>query len=126
MKRRKLLGPGLALLGAFLCLLAGCRWPDPASSDAASAEPVWFEDRTADSGIDFRHDAGPVGRYFMPQIMGSGAALLDFDNDGRFDLYLVHNGGPDSPSRNRLYRQREDGRFEDASAGSGLDVAGHG
>jgi hypothetical protein len=127
MKRWELFGPGLALLGAFLCLLIGCRRPDPSPpADASGSEPAWFEDITAESGIDFRHDAGPLGRYFMPQIMGSGAALLDFDNDGRFDLYLVQNGGPDSPSRNRLYRQREDGRFEDVSAGSGLDVAGHG
>ena len=31
----------------------------------------------------------------MPQIMGSGAALFDFDGDGRLDLYLLQNGGPD-------------------------------
>jgi hypothetical protein len=62
----------------------------------------------------------------MPQAIGSGAALLDFDNDGRFDLYFVQNGGPDSPARNRLYHQRSDGRFEDVSKGSGLDIAGYG
>jgi hypothetical protein len=61
----------------------------------------------------------------MPQVMGSGGALLDFDNDGRFDLYFVHNGGPKG-AKNRLYRQRPDGRFEDVSAGSGLDIAGFG
>jgi hypothetical protein len=62
----------------------------------------------------------------MPQAIGSGAALFDFDNDGRLDIYLIQNGGPGSRSTNRLYRQEADGRFTDVSAGSGLDVAGYG
>jgi hypothetical protein len=62
----------------------------------------------------------------MPQSTGSGGALLDFDNDGRLDLYLVHCVPPTSPSRNRLYQQQPDGTFRDVSAGSGLDVSGHG
>jgi hypothetical protein len=62
----------------------------------------------------------------LPQITGSGAALLDFDNDGRFDLYFVHNAGPESAARNRLFHQTTDGRFEDVSFGSGLDIAGYG
>jgi hypothetical protein len=59
-------------------------------------------------------------------MVGSGVALFDFDNDGRLDLYLVQNGGPDSHATNRLYRQTADGHFADVSKGSGLDVAGHG
>jgi hypothetical protein len=62
----------------------------------------------------------------MPQIMGSGAALLDYDNDGRLDVYLIQNGGPKSQSTNRLFHQEADGRFKDVSAGSGLDIAGYG
>jgi hypothetical protein len=126
MKRLGYLGPGLATLGAFLCVLASCRRPSPVAPGEPRAEPAWFEDVTAASGLDFRHEAGPVGRYSLPQVMGSGVALLDFDNDGRLDVYLVHNGGPDSPARNRLFRQRPDGTFQDVSAGSGLDVAGYG
>jgi hypothetical protein len=59
----------------------------------------------------------------MPEIVGSGAALFDFDGDGRLDIYLLQNGGPGSPARNRLFRQGADGRFTDVSAGSGLDIA---
>jgi hypothetical protein len=62
----------------------------------------------------------------MPRIMGSGGAFLDVDNDGRLDILLVTNAGPRSGSCNKLYRQKPDGSFADASAGSGLDVAGHG
>src|SRR5205807_5047890 len=50
----------------------------------------------------------------------------DFDNDGRLDLYLLQNSGPNSRATNRLFRQGPDGRFTDVSAGSGLDVAGYG
>jgi hypothetical protein len=83
-------------------------------------------DITAESGLNFVHDAGPTGSYFVPQIIGSGAALFDFDNDGRLDIYLIQNGGPKSGSTNRLFRQGADGRFTDVSAGSGLDIAGYG
>jgi hypothetical protein len=124
---RGLFAVSTGLLAALLGASLGCRRAGPEPADAPrSDDPVWFRDVTEEVGLDFRHEAGPVGKYFMPQIMGSGAALLDFDNDGLFDLYLIQNGGPDSPARNRLFRQRVDGRFEDVSAGSGLDVAGHG
>lgn len=126
---------GLGMLFALLGILAGCQKTDPVSS-AVPISPVspsteaggtpWFADITAESGLNFVHDPGPVGSYFMPQIVGSGAAVFDFDNDGRLDIYLVQNGGPNSASRNRLFRQGADGRFTDVSAGSGLDIAGYG
>src|SRR5262249_55909666 len=102
----------------------GCRNPDPSPPETVS-EPPWFEDVTEARGIDFVHDAGLVGgKYPMPQIVGSGCALCDLDGDGRLDVYLLNNGGPNGKP-NRLYRQKPDGTFEDVSAGSGLDVAGH-
>jgi enediyne biosynthesis protein E4 len=116
-------------LGVLLLVLGCHRGPttttgaDPADTPTG---PDWFEDVTAARGIDFRHDPGPIGKYEMPQIMGSGGALFDFDGDGRLDVYLVQNAGPQSPSKNRLYHQEADGRFRDVSAGSGLDVAGFG
>ncbi|HEV3146101.1 MAG TPA: CRTAC1 family protein [Gemmataceae bacterium] len=105
--------------------LLGCRRDVP-PAPAADAGPPWFEDVTEKAGLNFIHDAGPGGEYFLPEIMGSGAALFDCDNDGRLDIYLVQNGGPKSSARSRLFRQKEDGTFEDISAGSGLDVAGYG
>jgi hypothetical protein len=75
-------------------------------------------------GLDFTHDPGPDGTYFMPQCMGSGCALCDLDGDGRPDILLLQNAGPNSKSTNKLFRQKPDGTFEDVSAGSGLDFAG--
>src|SRR5439155_27270473 len=115
----------IGLLGLFL-VGSGCRPADLANSSEEREDPVWFVDITADVGLNFVHDAGPPGRYFMPQIMGSGAALFDFNNDGRLDIYLIQNGGPQSRSTNRLFRQEAGGRFTDVSAGSGLDIAGYG
>ncbi|HZV04846.1 MAG TPA: CRTAC1 family protein [Gemmataceae bacterium] len=86
--------------------------------------PAWFQDITEKSGLRFVHDAGPIGEYFMPQIMGSGVALFDFNNDNRLDIYLLQNGGPKG-AKNRLYQQMPDGTFRDVTEGSGLDIAGY-
>jgi len=86
--------------------------------------PPWFEDVTEAAGIDFVHDPGTTGTYFMPQHLGSGAALFDCDSDGRLDVYLLNNSGPEGQP-NRLYQQRADGTFKDVSKGSGLDIAGY-
>jgi hypothetical protein len=123
---RSLVGVGAGL--AVSCSLLGCQHPaeSPPDDDAGAAGPAWFEDVTEGVHLNFLHDPGPVGNYFFPQIAGSGAALFDFDGDGRLDIYLVQNGGPTSGARNRLFHQEPDGTFKDVSAGSGLDVAGWG
>jgi hypothetical protein len=124
---RHLVGGGVCLSLLVLGGLGlGCQRANP--SDGAPAEdssPPWFVDVTEELGLDFVHDAGPLGGYFMPQQVGSGAALFDFNNDGRLDIYLLQNGGPNSGSTNRLFMQLPNGHFEDVSAGSGLDIAGY-
>src|SRR5260370_42609007 len=117
--RRSAVVASALLLG--LVVAAGCRQPAsvPSTPPETPAEEPWFEDVTAKVGLDFVHDPGRIdGSYFLPQIIGSGAALFDCDNDGRLDIYLVQNGGPGG-ARHRLYRQRADHTFEDISAGSG-------
>ncbi len=123
------LGP-IEALGVLLAgLFTGCGEPAP-SGFVFSDEGSWFEDVTEEVGIDFDHDPGPLpgegDPHFMPQMAGSGGALLDFDGDGLLDIYLQHNGGPGSGATNRLYRQDPGCRFRDVSAGSGLDVDGYG
>jgi hypothetical protein len=115
---------------ALSVAIVACRQPAATSVAENDGGPAWFIDATAERGLDFVHEPGPVPApeepAFMPQIVGSGCALFDFDGDGRLDLYLVQNAGPKSKSTNRLYHQEPDGRFRDVSAGSGLDVAGYG
>jgi hypothetical protein len=113
----------LPLLLLLCC--CGCRKPTPTPLAGEPAEPPWFREITAESGVDFVHDAGPTGTFFLPQIVGSGAAVLDFDGDGLLDLYFLTNGGPQSRSTNRLFRQLPSGCFQDVSNGSGLDIPGH-
>src|SRR6266852_4625883 len=125
---RKLLCGLQASLGFLVALGAlgsACQKQTPDSPERDADTPPWFIDITQESGLDFVHDAGPTGSYFMPQVMGSGAALFDFDNDGRLDIYLLQNAGPNNTSTNRLYRQGADGHFTDVSKGSGLDIAGY-
>jgi len=52
-----------------------------------------FEDVSKQTGLDFWQFSGATGEMFLPEIMGSGAALIDYDNDGDLDLYLVQ-GAP--------------------------------
>jgi hypothetical protein len=102
----------------------GCQKAAPPPEREADRGPAWFEDATDRLGLDFVHDCGPTGTYFMPQIMASGAALI-LDKNDRLYLYLLANGGPDSKATNRLFRQRPDQTFEDVTAGSGLGIRGY-
>ncbi|HXD84991.1 MAG TPA: CRTAC1 family protein [Urbifossiella sp.] len=114
----------LRCLAALLCAgVLGCGGT-PADTATKPDGPPWFQDITDKSGIKFTHDAGPTGSYFMPQQVGSGAAFFDANGDGRLDIYLLQNGGPNGP-KNALYLQKEDHSFEDGSAGSGLDIPGY-
>jgi len=123
---------GAIILGTFIVAVViwseAWRRPNESKEPPPASGPRLFEDITKKVGLKFTHDAGPLprdGKYFMPQIMGSGAAVFDFDGDGLLDVLLLTNGGPNSSSTNRLFRQLPDGTFQDVGAGSGLDFAGY-
>jgi hypothetical protein len=96
---------------------------------AAAGQPI-YTDIAREAGIDFVHDPGTEGKHRMPEIMGSGGAFLDYDNDGDLDIYLVQAGPlPETKKArppDRLYRQNPDGRFTDVTAESGLGDTGYG
>ena len=108
--------------------------PDTAvSGDATGPPPVVFTDITEQAGIDFVHVNGAYGERLMPETIGSGAAFIDYDNDGDQDLFLVNgNYWPghepaDAPApRQALYRNDGSGRFEDVTEAAGLDVVSYG
>jgi len=64
--------------------------------DAPAARGV-FSEIAKQAGIDFRHVNGMSGEFYYPEVIGSGVALFDFDNDGRLDV-LVLQGQMLSPT----------------------------
>lgn len=100
--------------------------PSTQSPPVTRSAQVWMEDVTEKVGLNFVHDVGPVGTYFMPESLGSGAAIFDYDNDGKMDVFLLQNAGADAAARHQLHHQESDGQFRNVSAGSGLDLAGRG
>jgi hypothetical protein len=118
----------LAVATGLAVGMVGCdRTPPSGQAETAGppAAPAWFEDVTDAVGLNFTHDCGPTDKYFMPQAMLGGGALFDADGDGRLDILLLQAAGPNTGVGNRLYLQTPDGKFRDASAGSGLDFDGY-
>ena len=115
----------------------------PAATASGLPDGDWFTDEAASAGLRFVHVNGMSGEYRFAEMMGPGAAVFDFDNDGDLDLYLPqgHVLGPGArpddrgePPRDRLYRNdlhvHADGsrtlRFTDVTEESGLDVRSYG
>jgi len=152
--------PPLSLLSLAILVAAlasapcGCKKKGASAVDSKSASPAgehvgelavtppvpagpkdFFEDVTAKAGITF------VNQYCDNRIAnilesnGAGVAVLDYDNDGLPDIYLVNSGplaGVTRPAAggkrepNRLYRNRGDGTFEDVTEKAGVGGSGFG
>jgi hypothetical protein len=99
---------------------------------------VRFEERAAEMGIDFVHVNSARGKKWMPETMGGGVAVLDFDADDRPDLLFVSGSyWPEDPRRAShrsslsLYRNEgSDGsgqpRFRDVTREAGLEAVFYG
>lgn len=118
----------------FLCLsIVGCSRPISKSHGTSepSADPYakpCLVDVAKTVGLEFRHSVGREQEYSMPQIMGSGGCLFDFDNDGDLDVFLI-GGQPRSNENNggsRLFRQDAIDRFVDVTLDSGIVDVGFG
>ncbi len=105
---------------AFLGALAACTGAPP---DVERS----FVEITAEVGLEPGSGVWPDGTYFLPEIMGPGLALLDYDGDGALDLLQLRVPPPgqlDEPAANRLWRQETGGTFKDVTAEAGLTDTG--
>jgi hypothetical protein len=86
--------------------------------------PIQFTDVTAQAGIHFLHNSGAFGKKYLPETMGSGVCIIDYDGDGWQDIFFVnsrnwpgHGSGNSYPA---LYHNNHDGTFTDVTKEAGL------
>ena len=145
---------GQACLVALLAAGALCACRTPAASAptlgaAGTAGAVIFMEVAAKTGLSFQHVSGMAGDMTLLEMMGPGSALLDYDNDGDLDVYLLQGHAlpragagadaqvlppPAAAPLDRLYRNDlkvlPDGsrelQFTDVTAASGIRAPGYG
>ncbi|MBI2808639.1 MAG: CRTAC1 family protein [Planctomycetes bacterium] len=88
--------------------------------------PAWFRDVTAETGIDFTCKNGEEADHFsILESIGGGVAMIDFDRDGRLDLFFTGGGYFDGKTIKghpcKLYRNMGNWKFRDVTREVGLD-----
>ena len=99
-----------------------------AAAQGPPAPTAVFSDRTSEVALDFVHVNGAAGALLLPEVIGAGGALVDYDNDGDLDVFAVQSGVLDaSTSQSRLFRNELSAggplRFTDVTAPSGIAAA---
>ena len=92
---------------------------------------VRFVDATVEAGLDFTHSSGMTGELWTLEIIGAGVGILDYDGDGRMDIWLVQGGQlvgratAELPS-DRLFRNMGELAFEDVTEKAGIAATRYG
>lgn len=108
---------------------------DESASNAANpatrpSGPIQFVDVTKQAGIHFQYNNGAFGKKLLPETMGPGVCVLDYDNDGWQDILLVNSmgwpGHKTGKSYPALYHNNHDGTFTDVTRQAGLALEMYG
>jgi hypothetical protein len=110
----------------------------PKIAAPTAASPVTFDDITKAANITFKQAGSPTSIKYLPESMGAGIALLDYDNDGRLDIFFTNGARLEDPMPkgaspdkrdakywNRLYHQKADGTFEDVTERAAVKGEGY-
>jgi hypothetical protein len=98
----------------------------------ASPPAVAFTDVTVESGVEFVHHNGAYGEKLLPETMGGGVAIVDYDGDSDQDLFFVDSTRwPEGPANSAagalaLYENDGAGRFRDVSREKGIALSLYG
>jgi hypothetical protein len=117
---------GVMTGGAHPVVLDAQHRPITAGGFVASG-PVVFKDVAKAAGLtSWTHKMGTPEKNYIIETVGSGVALLDYDNDGWLDIYLVNGStydamtGKTTPPHAALFHNNHDGTFTDVTAKAGV------
>ncbi|MGA2726754.1 MAG: CRTAC1 family protein [Terracidiphilus sp.] len=89
--------------------------------------PVVFEDISEEAGLTkWTHKMGTPEKTYLVETKGSGIGLIDYDNDGWLDIYVVNGStfdaldGKETPPHAALFHNNHDGTFTDVAAQAGV------
>ena len=108
----------------MLTVVIGFLWTAQAEVD----NPL-FTEVTAALGFSQTEASWSPGTHALPEVIGSGVALFDYNNDGALDVLHIRfppPGKEDSPAPNQLFQQQPDGTFVDVTAAAGIGHEGYG
>ena len=72
-----------------------------------------FRDITATSKVKFKNEASHTSQKYLPETMGGGVAIFDYDNDGRMDLFFVNGAALEDPMTAGKRPDKSDPRYWD-------------
>lgn len=94
------------------------------SARQAPVATVQYREITRAAGITFSHHTGATGKKYLPETLGPGVALIDYNGDGRQDLYFTNGRDWPGPRRRvatpELYRNNGNGTFTNVTKSAGL------
>ena len=111
------------LSAIMLIVVIGFLWAAQAETD----KPLFREVTTA-LGFPQTETPWAAGTHALPEVIGSGVALFDYNSDGALDVLHIRfppPGKENSPTPNLLFQQQPDGTFVDVTEAAGIGHEGY-